>query len=256
LSDLSRLTKITVGNLRAIESDQLGKLPGGVYTRGFLRAYAREVGCDPEDIVRRYRAQVDATGGEDAKAMDPTAPPISCEAGQLHAADSDAMDRRNARRQTLLATTALLLGGLLYVSMHFDIRRPRKDIPPAAFAGLPAAPAAPADIPKPVEVGTSGSSSRTATTDEQAEGLRLAIQPRAACWLSATADGKLVVYRLLNSGEQSEVDAHEDVVLRVGDAAAFAFTINGAAGRSLGSAGQPVTIHLTRQNYQEFLANR
>jgi hypothetical protein len=34
------------------------------------------------------------------------------------------------------------------------------------------------------------------------------------------------------------------------------FTINGAAGKSLGGAGQAVTIHVTPDNYREFLNSR
>jgi hypothetical protein len=47
---------------------------------------------------------------------------------------------------------------------------------------------------------------------------------------------------------------HDEVVLRIGDPAALAFSINGMAGRSLGRAGGAVTVHVTRQNYREFLS--
>ena len=35
---------------------------------------------------------------------------------------------------------------------------------------------------------------------------------------------------------------------------ALTFSLNGAAGRSLGQAGQPVTVKITRQNYRDYLA--
>jgi hypothetical protein len=88
---------------------------------------------------------------------------------------------------------------------------------------------------------------------DQASGLKLEILPRDACWLSATADGERVIYRLLNTGERTLVDAKESVDLRIGDPAACTFTINGAAARTPGAAGQAVNIHLTPQNYREFL---
>jgi len=40
--------------------------------------------------------------------------------------------------------------------------------------------------------------------------------------------------RLLNPGEHTPIAAREDLVLRVGDAAAFGFTINGGCGTSPG----------------------
>jgi hypothetical protein len=91
-------------------------------------------------------------------------------------------------------------------------------------------------------------------TDPNVVGLRLEIQPRESCWVSATADGQRVIYRMLNAGERTQVEAKDAVDLRVGDPSAIALTINGAAGRVLGTAGEAVNIHLTPQNYREFLS--
>jgi hypothetical protein len=59
--------------------------------------------------------------------------------------------------------------------------------------------------------------------------------------------------RLMMPGEQKSIDARENLTLRVGDPGAFAFSINGTAGRSLGRAGQPITVQINRQNYATFL---
>jgi hypothetical protein len=81
----------------------------------------------------------------------------------------------------------------------------------------------------------------------------LSVQSRGVCWLSATADGRRVIYRLMYAGESADLEARGDAVLRVGDPANLVLTINGTAARPLGTAGQPVTIHLTPENYREFL---
>jgi hypothetical protein len=52
LGDISKRTKIPIHALEAIERNELDRLPRGIFTRGFLRGYAREVGLDPEQIVR------------------------------------------------------------------------------------------------------------------------------------------------------------------------------------------------------------
>src|SRR5688500_7371566 len=54
---LSRATKIRVAALRALERNELTSLPAGVFVRGFIKGYAREVGLDPEATARRYFAQ-------------------------------------------------------------------------------------------------------------------------------------------------------------------------------------------------------
>ncbi len=57
----------------------------------------------------------------------------------------------------------------------------------------------------------------------------------------------------MQPGEQYTIEVHDEAVLRVGDPAAFAFSINGMEGRVLGPAGEAVTVHMTPHNYREFL---
>jgi cytoskeleton protein RodZ len=64
LAELARTTKLSLTTLQLIERDELHRLPGGIFTRGYLRSFAREVGVDPEEVVREYVACVDPTAGE------------------------------------------------------------------------------------------------------------------------------------------------------------------------------------------------
>ena len=56
LRDLSANTKIGIGSLEALERNEIASLPGGIFTRGFIRTYAVEVGLDPESTVRVFLA--------------------------------------------------------------------------------------------------------------------------------------------------------------------------------------------------------
>jgi len=53
-AELSRVTRIPIASIEAIESDRFDELPGEVFVRGFLRAYAQAVGVLPADILARY----------------------------------------------------------------------------------------------------------------------------------------------------------------------------------------------------------
>src|SRR5437899_7823555 len=57
IEEIARVTKISPSVLRAIDRNDFSSVPGGLFTRGFLRAYAREVGLDPEEIVQLYRTE-------------------------------------------------------------------------------------------------------------------------------------------------------------------------------------------------------
>jgi Helix-turn-helix domain/Domain of unknown function (DUF4115) len=56
LDAISTTTKISTRMLRAIEDEHFDQLPGGVFNKGFVRAYARHVGLDEEEAVSDYLA--------------------------------------------------------------------------------------------------------------------------------------------------------------------------------------------------------
>lgn len=75
LSEVEAATRIRLRYLSAIENEEWDVLPGGVYTRGFIRTYASFLGLDGERLVEDYRASVERwhrTPGEQARGVDPS----------------------------------------------------------------------------------------------------------------------------------------------------------------------------------------
>jgi cytoskeletal protein RodZ len=62
LRQVANITRITVRALEAVERNDLSRLPGGIFTRSFVRAYAAEVGLDPEGTLREFLAQCPEEG--------------------------------------------------------------------------------------------------------------------------------------------------------------------------------------------------
>lgn len=56
LDAISNSTKISTRMLRALEDEHFDQLPGGVFNKGFVRAYARQVGLDEEEAITDYLA--------------------------------------------------------------------------------------------------------------------------------------------------------------------------------------------------------
>jgi len=54
LDAISNTTKISPRMLRALEDEHFDQLPGGVFNKGFVRAYARQVGLNEEEAVADY----------------------------------------------------------------------------------------------------------------------------------------------------------------------------------------------------------
>lgn len=61
LEDIANRTKISVGYLRAIESDDFAALPALVYTRGFLQQIAKLLGLDSAQVTRTYLRKLRGT---------------------------------------------------------------------------------------------------------------------------------------------------------------------------------------------------
>jgi len=57
LEEVSAATKVPVRILEDIEANHLDRLPGGVFARAHLRAYAGEVGVDADAVVDAYIVQ-------------------------------------------------------------------------------------------------------------------------------------------------------------------------------------------------------
>src|SRR6187397_1236563 len=57
LRQIASATKISMGALEALERNQLSRLPGGIFSRAFVRSYAIEVGLDPDATIQDFIAQ-------------------------------------------------------------------------------------------------------------------------------------------------------------------------------------------------------
>ena len=65
LTEIANATKVNLRFLEALESNNFASLPGGLFNRGMIRAYATHIGADPKRLVEVYRRQ---TGEEDERA--------------------------------------------------------------------------------------------------------------------------------------------------------------------------------------------
>jgi cytoskeletal protein RodZ len=56
LAEVSRATRVPVASVERIEADRFDELPGEVFVRGFLRAYAKALDVPVDDVLARYTA--------------------------------------------------------------------------------------------------------------------------------------------------------------------------------------------------------
>ena len=168
LEQISLSTKIGTRMLQALEADKFNQLPGGIFNKGFVRAYARCVGLDEDQTVAEY---LEASG---------EAPPVSTEIEVSE--DRDRNGEETARRLEsisdaptrqlpwgLFAAALLVVALALSVWSHRRREHARQSVPPAATTAvtpLPVAPGpseAPGGVPGAVPSEVSSETSGTAT---------------------------------------------------------------------------------------------
>ncbi|HXG90585.1 MAG TPA: RodZ domain-containing protein [Vicinamibacterales bacterium] len=252
LEDVARSTKIAVATLTALEAGNVAKLPATIFTRGFIKAYASEVGLDPDETADLYLAQLapETLAADAAVARLKIATPV--ERAEVRAFDEDnsrLIKQQQSGRFGKLLLAAAVVGLIAYVGAF---RLPSfGGSSPDAAAVAPATPPPAAPAPAPTDAAPAA---LTATAADVANGpLQFQLKPQGPCWVSATADGTRVMAELMEGGTTKTIQVRDELLLRVGDPETCAFSINGQAGRPLGVAGAPVNVRITKENYREFL---
>src|SRR5436190_3205227 len=57
LRQIANATKISMSALQALERNDISRLPGGIFSRAFVRSYAIEVGLEPDATIQEFVAQ-------------------------------------------------------------------------------------------------------------------------------------------------------------------------------------------------------
>jgi cytoskeletal protein RodZ len=70
LEKISSETRIALSTLQLIEKEDHDKLPDEVFVKGFLRAYAKAIGADGSEAVRRYESSLKVVQKLDIANMD------------------------------------------------------------------------------------------------------------------------------------------------------------------------------------------
>ena len=103
LRQIAEATKLSVSALEALERSDISRLPGGIFSRAFVRSYAVEVGIDPEQTVREFIAQFPH---DSITAGSPHVPPVF---------DDDATDRRRrAGGVAMVGAVVLLIAAAIF----------------------------------------------------------------------------------------------------------------------------------------------
>lgn len=226
LREIAKATKISVSALEALERNDISRLPGGIFSRAFVRAFAVEVGLDPEETVRDFIAQFPhdfvTAGSPDVPQEDFAAVEGS---------------RQSARTALKLVAIAVPIVGLVVYATTFRTAPAPVTEPAPVTVTEPAAVAA-----EPLAVG--------------GEPLTFEIVARRAVTVELLIDDVRRETHTIAEGDRFSVQAERELTMTLSDAGAVQLAINGQPAVSLGTTGETRTVQIGRRNYGAFLASQ
>jgi len=227
LRQIAATTKISAAALEGLERNDISKLPGGIFSRAFVRSYAVEIGLDPEETVREFLERFSQ------------GPPASSQALDAAIPERERTYRDQQRKAARTLTIAGVAVVVLAVGAFVVLRNRGKQAPTATRAASAAdPPAAAAAAP---------------ATPAAAGSVNLDIHPTSECWVALTVDGKKLFARVMKPGERESHMVEREAVLEIGNAGAFAYSVNGRPGRAVGNPGESKTLKLTPATAFEYV---
>jgi len=254
LDRISNELKISARLLEAMEADRFDKLPGGVFTRSFVRQYARLLGLDDQEIAFSLQRMLDP-------------PPVPLEVVEPVPHRSVRFDLPSIRtelesgRQWVSSSSLQALGLLGAVVLvcsalyswiergpHYPgvANRVAAAVPPATppkpiTASVPIAP--PPSAPA-TPIVPAGSAERLAAP------VQVQLAADAPVWILATKDGKFDFSGTIEPHNSHVVEANGRVFLKIGNAGGARLWLNGKPLGPLGKDGQVVSLQFTSGGFQ------
>jgi cytoskeleton protein RodZ len=146
LDEIAAATKISARNLRALEDEKFKQLPGGIFNKGFVRAYAKFLGIDQEQMVAEYEtASQETEAAREQKLKDE----FSKAEFRKQKKSNDQEISLEPKSQWGTIAIIVLIAALAYGSYNFYQRRKQDKLqqaqnPPAAVKPIPQAQTPPA----------------------------------------------------------------------------------------------------------------
>lgn len=221
---VSEATRLSARVLTALEEERPEALPPGIYRRSAVRTFAREVGLDPEAtllaFLREHPDQLPMPGTAMATLIGPTRP------------------SRMPRLFGWLGVVVPAVSAVAYLVLAFGMPGETRGGGPVALRLTE--PTAPILARRVVYVAPT----------------RLTLTTSAATRLTVIADGAVETDQVLPAGLLVEAAFSETLEIRADDGGQVQVQLADGGRRTLGSAGRPLSLAVTRETYADALGLR
>jgi cytoskeleton protein RodZ len=263
LEEIATSTKIGTRSLRALEEEDFDQLPGGIFNKGFVRAYAKYLGIDEEQAVADY-----LTASGEGEPPLPTPPEKKQE-------DYTTIREGGSNGVWVALAIVALLGMGAYAGWRWyqNTQAAAESEPPAVSSPAPPSAAVQQQQPQgdaaatPTPTPDAGAVSATPSAtpspsaasatppelkkDTKTDGFLLSIRAKQDAWVKYYVDDSETPREwTMKADEQHEIRAQRKVKLVLGNAGGVEISHNGKTLPQLGAEKQARVLIFTAEGLQ------
>ena len=251
LPQISKDLRISTRFLEAMEADRFDKLPGGVFTKSFVRQYARALGLDDQEIAASLQRMLEPPPVQpevsDAKKPSPAS---VLPRGERWPALASHFPSSSSWGSLALVVVAVLVGVAVYSWSQRRHSAPVSSRTPAVAqavkpqATVPAEPAK-AEPPPATLPAEAGTAERVVSSPVQVQ-----LTAEKPVWVLATTDGKVAFSGTIEPNVSKVIEANDRVFLKLGNAGGVHVSLNGKPLGPLGEEGKVLRVQFTSGGFQ------
>jgi cytoskeletal protein RodZ len=258
LREVAKNTRVRERILKAIEEDEHTLLPPATYVKGFLLAYAKYLGLDPNDVLLRYERVLK---GESIASPSIQSSRPKQEISPTQASKPKQKARWNTKQTWVVVGVIVASFSVFYFFSPFSYKPPMEPSPgklvekKSLIAPSPPVTATPhppegklaAQEKKPL----APSAPVTATTSvQEKKAISLQLKAIEETWLSLQADDQSGKEMILKPGEGITIQASGRILMKLGNAGGLDLVLNGKPLGKPGKSGEVLNLIVTSQGVE------
>lgn len=250
ISDIEEGTSIRSVYIEAIENGEYDKLPGAIYTKGFIKNYAKFLDMDAEAAAKEFAAdmaelsaEAQATNAPETATENVVEPEKKIEPKPERKSIGYSIQDSGSNHSNFLIVAAVVLiaaiaGGVwsFFSSSESDVAAvnpPTQQTQPVTPEPLPA------DNPTPV--------AKAEPAPAPVDKVEVQARFNDRCWALVTVDGTVVQEGVIEGGQTLSWEGKENISFRLGNAGAVEFFQGGKSLGVQGAVGDVVDKTFTKQ---------
>ena len=253
INDIEQGTSIRALYIEAIENGEYDKLPGAIYTKGFIKNYAKFLEMDVDAVAKEFatdmaelsaEAETEAAKAAAVATENTPAPEKKVEVKpETKSIGYSIQDQGNGSSSKLIFAAVILIAAIaggLWSWLSGSEEDIAKVNPPVKQEQPAATEPTPKTDPTPVA---------SANPEPKQPSDKVAIQARFndRCWALVTVDGAVVQEGVIDGGQTLSWEGKDNITFRLGNAGAVEFFQDGKSLGVQGAIGDVVDKTFNRQ---------